>query len=288
VEDVAAEADALAKRMNEIDRKAKQNLEVVERLGDSVAISKNVLKKFPSQKKVLGELDTLQQEEQKVLDNVNSLGKVLEAAGGRQITAKKFEEITKRMEERSRQVRRDLDALESTLEHEKSTYLTYQKIRERIVPSMEAYRKKLTLMNARIAKIQDEAASEREALQKGAKELEKKMKGGQMEGIIKVAEEIREKKRMLEEIRDSLDRMVSMSENLNKRITLLSREAKLLQIRAGVPAGEKAPKGAGPPPEKRKEEIRHQLELSKDEEKEFRRKREELKKLIKTLWETES
>jgi hypothetical protein len=142
-------------------------------------------------------------------------------------------------------------------------------------------------MNSRIAKIQDEAASEREALQKGAKELQKKMKGGQMEGIMKVAEEIREKKKMLEEIRDSLDGMVSISENLNKRVTLLSREAKLLQIRAGAPAAEKPTEEAGPPPEKKKEEMRHQLELSREEEKEFRRKREELKKLIKTLWETE-
>jgi chromosome segregation ATPase len=278
---IAEETDALAKKVNEMDAKAKQNLEVVERLGESVTVAKNVLKKFPSQKKVMGELGELKKEEDRVLDKTKSLEKILEAAGGSQITAKQFAELTKRMDDRSKQMKRDLEALESALEHEKSTYLTFQKIKEKIVPSIDSYRKKLAAMDARVGEIKEQAAGEKASLQKDAKELQAKLKGGQLQGIMKVAEEIREKRKMLDEIKGSLDDLVSMSENLNKRVTLLSREARLLEIRAG--------KGAeAPVPEGKKEEIRHQLELSRDEEIEFRRKREELKKLIRRLWETES
>ncbi|MBD3210311.1 hypothetical protein GF318_02930 [Candidatus Micrarchaeota archaeon] len=280
VRELAGETDKLFKKMKETDEKAKRNVEIVERLGDSVDVAKNILKKFPSQKKVVQELDQLKAQEQEVMAQTKSLEKILEAAGGKRISAKKFEELSKKMDTKSKKMSQDLEALESALRHEKSTYLTFQRIKEKIVPSIESYQKKLSEMESKITTIRQEASSERKNLEKDAKELQQKLKGGQMQGIMKVAEEIREKKKMLEEIRSSLNSLVSASENLHKRVTLLSREARLLQIRAGE-------KTAPPIAPEKEEEIRHQLELSKEEEEEFRRKREELKKLIKRLWETQ-
>lgn len=100
----------------------------------------------------------------------------------------------------------------------------------------------------------------------------------------------------------------NLSESLDKRIILLSNEAKLLEIRSsgsemgssgtgggtsgtgsgtsGIGTGRVG--GVKTEAEIQKEkEIRQQVELTKDEELEFRRKREELKSLIKKLWQEE-
>lgn len=276
---ISREADELMRKANSINEKVKQNVEIVERLGDSVTVAKGILKRFPSQEKVMEELETLKKSEDALGEKYESMEKLMAEVGGKQLTGKQFAELTKRMDQKLAEARRDMDSLEAALEDEKGTYLTFQKIKERIVPSINSYDKKLSDMEGRIQEIGKEAQSQKENLQEDAKKLQDSLKKGQMQGIMKVAEEVRDKKKMLDEIKNSLNDLVALSDNLNKRVTLLSREAKLLQIRAGTtaPAAKEADEQA--------QEVRKQVKLTKDEEMEFRKKREELKKLIKRLWE---
>jgi chromosome segregation ATPase len=292
METLTKEAQELSDRTNSVTAKVRQNMELMQRLGDSVDVAKTVLKKFPNQEKVMESLDALRSEEEAMVQKTSDLERLLEAVGGRQVTAKQFTEIVKRMEEKSSQIRKDMDSLESTLQDEKSTYLTFQKIKERIVPSIEAYQQQLDAMDKKITKVRTESAGQIEGIKAEALKLQESMKGGQVQDIMKVAEEIRDKKSTLDEIRNSLDDLTTISENLNKRVTLLSREAKLLEIRIG---GEGASSGGagGPPsgggggmaPSEGEAAVRKKLELTREEELEFRKKRDELKKLIQRLWE---
>lgn len=279
-EGLTKEAEALLAKTNEVVSKARQNAELIERLGDSVDVAKAVLKKFPDQGKVMEGLDTLKAEEDKLAEKTEVVEKLLGAVGGRQVTAKQFAEIIKRMDQKSSQIRKDMDSLEAALQDEKTTYLTFQKIKERIVPAIDGYQQQLQTMEDRIAKIGDESAAQMRSMKEDAKKLQESFKGGQMQDVLKVAEEIRGKKKSLEEIRAGLEDLVSMSDNLNKRVTLLSREAKLLEIRTGGAAA-----AGGPGVEAEEKAVRQKLELTQQEEMEFRRKREELKKLIQRLWE---
>jgi DNA repair exonuclease SbcCD ATPase subunit len=277
---LTTEAEELAAKTEKAVDAVRQNAELTERLGDSVDVARNVLKKFPSQEKVLQELDKVKAEEDALMEKTQSLGKILEATGGKQVTAKQLTELSDRAEEKTERLRKDMDALAVALEDEKTTYLTFQKIKERVVPSMEAYQKQLDSMEERINKIRQDASEQVKNIRTDSMKLQDSLKGGQLQGIVKVAEEIRDKKKMLDEIKTSLDDLTTLSDNLTKRITLLSREAKLLEIRTGggpaVPAEEAAAKEKG---------IREQIELTEEEELEFRRKRDELKKLIQKLWE---
>jgi chromosome segregation ATPase len=283
---LAQETNALVEKMNSVASKVRQNVDLVDRLGDSVDTAKGVLKKFPSQEKVLDEMNTLKDEEDKVLEKIDSLQKVIEAVGGKQVTARQFADLAQKIDEKSVSLRKDMDSLEAALSDEKNTYLTFQKIKERIVPSIEAYDRQLGEMEARISKIRDESMAQVRSIKEESGKLQESLKGGQLQGIVKVAEEIRDKKKTLDEIRNSLDEMITMSDNLNKRVTLLSREAKLLEIRTGGGAGEApAGEGEGGGGVSAEQAVRQKLELSESEEMEFRRKREELKKLIQRLWE---
>ncbi|MEW6721826.1 MAG: hypothetical protein AB1324_01035 [Candidatus Micrarchaeota archaeon] len=295
---LSGEAEKLIQRTNEIASKVRQNVDLVERLGDSVDVAKGVLKKFPSQEKVMEALESLKQEEDALAEKNDALGKLLDAVGGRQVTAKQFTEIAKKVDDKAFQLRKDMDALEAALQDEKSTYLTFQKIKERIVPAMETYRQQIDEMAKKAEKIRDESVGQMQSVRDEARKLQESMKGGQMQEAVKLAEDIRDKKKALDEIGASLQDLVTMSDNLSKRVTLLSREAKLLEIRTGGAGGEAPagapPSGGGPasggggggaPVDEKA--IRNRLELSREEELEFRRKREELKKLIQRLWENE-
>jgi len=293
MESLTKEAEELSARTNSVTAKVRQNMELMQRLGDSVDVAKTVLKKFPNQEKVMESLDALKSEEEAMMQKTADLEKLLEAVGGRQVTAKQFTEIVRKMEEKSSQIRKDIDSLESTLQDEKSTYLTFQKIKERIVPSIEAYQQQLDAMDKKVMKVRTESAAQIEGIKADAQKLQESMKGGQVQDIMKVAEEIRDKKRMMDEIRNSLDDLTTVSENLNKRVTLLSREAKLLEIRVGGGGAQSGGAGGGPAgeggggmaPSEGEAAIRKKLELTREEELEFRQKRDELKKLIQRLWE---
>jgi DNA repair exonuclease SbcCD ATPase subunit len=283
---LAQETNQLLENTNSVAAKVKGNVELVDRLGDSVDTAKGVLKKFPSQEKVLEVINKLKEEEDGVSEKIESLQKIIEAVGGKQVTARQFTELAQKIDEKSMTLRKDMDALESALSDEKNTYLTFQKIKERIVPSIEAYEKRLEDMEARISKIREDSIAQMRSIKEDSGKLQESLKGGQLQGIVKVAEEIRDKKKTLDEIRNALDEMITMSDNLNKRVTLLSREAKLLEIRTGGgPGAGEAPGGEGGGEAPTEEAVRQKLDLSESEEMEFRRKREELKKLIQRLWE---
>ncbi|MDD5339829.1 MAG: hypothetical protein PHV13_01115 [Candidatus ainarchaeum sp.] len=276
---LSAEADALMKKAKEIGAMVKENKELTERFGDTVDVARGILARFPAQEKVMAELERMQNLEDGLAEKVQALETLLEAAGGKQVTAKQFTELSKRIDDKAYQMRRDMDSLSGSLEDEKATYLTFQKIKERVVPSIEAYQKQLDGLEADIGKLKAEAAQKEGALAEDAKKLQAALKGSEAQEALRTAQDIGEKKKMLDEIMQSLEDMDAMSDNLNKRITLLSREAKLLEIRTGGEAGPAAEKEA------RREELRQELKLSEEEEMEFRKKREELKSLIKKLWE---
>ncbi|MFZ5501468.1 MAG: hypothetical protein ACOY58_06120, partial [Candidatus Micrarchaeota archaeon] len=254
----------------------RESAELAERLSDSVEVSKSLLKKFPSQEKVMEKMAALESAEKELEEKTAALEKLLQVVGGKKVASKQFDEIAKKMETKARQMRREMDSLEAALDDEKETYLTFQKIKERIVPSIERYQTQLDAMEAKLKGLKDESASRIKEMKEEAEKLQQSIKGGEVQDAIKLAEEIRGKKKMLDDIRSSLDEMGDIADNLNKRITLLSREAKLLEIRTGGGAAVKKAEEEG---------VREKLSLTEEEELEFRKKREELKRLIQKLWE---
>lgn len=275
---LSTEVDALMKKAKELSAKVKETAELTDRFESTAATAKGVLTRFPAQEKVMAEIERLLRAEEALAEKYDALEKLLEAAGGKQVTAKQFAELTKRMDEKSYQLQRDMDSLAGALEDEKATYLTFQKIKERVVPAMEAYQAQLDKLGAEMDALGKESMSREGLLEEDARKLQAALRGGEAQEALKAAQEITDKKEMLDDIMQSMEDLSALSESLTKRITLLSREAKLLEIRAGG-----APEG--PDKEARKEELRQELRLTEEEEMEFRRKREELRNLIKKLWE---
>jgi len=279
------EADMLEKKSAEIVKGVRENAETIERFADSLEVARGILSRFPSQKKLVDELNKLKEEEAKIAEKNASLKKILDAVGGRQVTLKEFQELSNKISHKIEAMRRESDALNESLDDEKSTYLTFQKIKERIIPSIESYRKELEELEGEMKKAKAEMTKQKKDVSEELSKFKTRMKGKDVSHVTKLAKDVKEKKEALEGIRTSLRELKSISENLNKRVTLLSREARLLELRGGGGRGGEAPSSGGSAPAPTPTEVKNNLKLTKDEEREFRRKRAELKKLIKKLWE---
>jgi chromosome segregation ATPase len=275
---LSKQADEMHKKSEEVNKKLKRNLDTIERFSESLEIAKTIVDKFPSQKKLAAELRELSKKEKEIEEKTLAVKKLLEMLGGKQLSAKQAVDLTKKVEENLSHLKYESQKLSKALESEKSTYVVFQSVKERIVPSLQKYNAEIQRLEKELEKIKEVSVSQQKELKKEAKRFTEGMKKGEIKNLVKFAQNIEEKKKSLDEIKESLGSLADMADNLNKRLVLLSREAKLLELRAGEGA---------PPAELREKEkvVRDQLKLTEKEELEFKKKREELKKLIKKLWE---
>ncbi|MBI5046179.1 hypothetical protein HZC07_00405, partial [Candidatus Micrarchaeota archaeon] len=186
--------------------------------------------------------------------------------------------LSAKIDEKLSEMKSDLDSINSAFESEKTTYLAFQKIKDRVVTSIDSYGQQLKTIEKEIDRITKEASADKEILKQDAIAVQDSLRSSAAGDILKAINTVDEKKKLIDEIRTGIEELSSTIDNLNKRITLLSNEAKLLEIRAPSEA-------TSPVVESKKKEIRESLTLSEDEELEFRKKREELRSLIKKLWE---
>ncbi len=274
---LSKQADKLFEKSKEVNEKLKGNLDTIERFADSLDIAKTIVTKFPSQKKLSTELKELSKKEKEIEEKTTAVKRLLEMMGGKELGAKRVEDLTRKIDEKLEELRSESETLTTALEKDKSTYLTFQSIKERIVPSIEKYNKEVDRLGSELSKVKESAVEQQKMLKEEAKKFKETVKEKDVGAMVKFAENIKEKKATIDEIKESLGSLADTADNMNKRLVLLSREARLLELRAA----------GAPPPEavEREKVMREQLKLTEAEEVEFRRKREELKKLIRKLWE---
>ena len=302
------QARTLKETVDRVVDRASESLDALARFEDSANFAKGAAKLVPDEEKVVKEVETLQEKEDKISEKLEALEQLLEMIGGKQVGAKKYVDLTESLDDKIRQVRIELDSLAASLDDEKATYLAFQKINDRVVGSIDSYNKQLGAIEDRINKVEKETIERKELLEKEAEKLKETLGASGFKEAIDLARSIETKKAELENLRNTMSDVSNLSESLDKRIILLSNEAKLLEIRSsgsemgssgtgggtsgtgsgtsGIGTGRVG--GVKTEAEIQKEkEIRQQVELTKDEELEFRRKREELKSLIKKLWQEE-
>jgi len=272
------DADNLFEKVKAVDEKLKENLDTMERFSDSLDVAKGIVTRFPSQKKLEEEIDLLMKKEHEIEDKMGALKKLLRIVGGKRVSAREAENLAQKVEEKLEELKEESLRISESLEEDKNRYLTFQQIKERIVPSISKYQNEIQRLEKELDDVKKVTYSQQDEVKKEAEKFADKIGKGEAQQVVKIAKEVKDKKKLLDEINESISNLSEISESLNRRLVLLSRQAKLLEIRAGAPE-EKAEMEA------KEKLIKDQMKLTKAEEKEFLRKRQELKKLIKKLWE---
>lgn len=270
------EADRLETKAAEIHEKLEADKETISRFSDSINVAKGILSRFPTQKKVMEELKGIKNMETKISEKSKALDKLLKMASGGKITKVELQELNRNIDRKMRELRAESQELEKMVENEKATFATYQQIREKISPALQTYKEKVKNLSQELTSIRKDIAVEAKNIEKELVKAKDIVKGKEAKEVLDTVKDIKKKKQIMEEIKFSLESMTEAADKLNKRLKLLSKQAQILQLRAGEDISNVKSAEAA---------IRKEIKLSKDEEADFRRKRRELRDLIKRLWE---
>ena len=189
-------------------------------------------------------------------------------------------ELRKKVGEERKRLAEESGAIFASLDEEIATYSTFQKIKEKAVANITDYLKQLEKINTSY----ENASNSAERAEKKLEDLFSGMKGGKdyegAEKLLSLMDTLEQKRKLLDEIKAGMDNLDSSAERSAKQVRLLAKEVQLLNLRT---SGQRTPEQA----RGAEGEIKESISLTANEQHEFDQKREELRKLIKKLWEEE-
>ncbi|MDO8554289.1 MAG: hypothetical protein Q7S22_05755 [Candidatus Micrarchaeota archaeon] len=290
ITDIKSQLSELLKEVENINIKSsamsvkiKDDIEAMVHFSDSINVANGILSRFPSQDKVLKQLNATAEKEIEIDSKLAVLDKVLSSFSMPKNVLEELTRIRDDIETKRDNLSEEADTVFKAMEDQSTTYATFQKIKEKTLVSLEAYETQLVTVEEALEKLRTDAVDIDKALSLQAGKFKDKIKSENLDSLIKSATELQTKKEQLDSINKSINDLSNTSDNLTKRINLLTKQAELLELRTSTVATlaprEKEARAA------KEEEVRSEVKLTRDEEADFNRKREELRELIKKLWE---
>ncbi|VVB98376.1 Chromosome partition protein Smc [uncultured archaeon] len=191
-------------------------------------------------------------------------------------------ELKKKIGEERKKLAEESGAIFASLDEEVATYSTFQKIKEKASHTMSDYLGQLEKIEVDYEKIGKDSERVEKKLDAA---LTKFRESGESKGADELAatmDKLAQKKQILEELKSGLDALDAAASKTAKHVNLMAKEAELLELRASSSVPEERERA-----KKESNEIRESISLTESEQKDFDVKREELRKLIKKLWEEE-
>ncbi|MEW6529051.1 MAG: hypothetical protein AB1391_04125 [Candidatus Micrarchaeota archaeon] len=197
-------------------------------------------------------------------------------------------ELRKKISEERKKLADESGAIFTLLDEEAATYSTFQKIKERAANTINEYLSQLERIEVDYEKIEKEINVVEKTFDASLVKFKEGIDYKSIEKLSTSVDKLVEKKKLLDEVNAKIEALDLSATKIAKQIKLLGKEAELLEMRAGsfVPS-EKELEQYAKTTEKKKKEIKESIKLTEDEQKEFDIKRDELRKLIKKLWEEE-
>lgn len=283
LQQVLSSLKTLQNQEKELSERVKIEINAIDGFKESLDFVKSATSRLPAQKEMLAKLAELENGETILGGRIAALEKATSGTSTVPgITVKDLTRLKEELDERRKMISEEVKELFSAVEEESATYSTFQTIKEKALETIEEYSNKIKTMNEELRTLDSESKKIKEELEKEEKSIASGLDDNVLKGIMKDAEEVEGKKELLDEIAESLEALESASESISKKINLLSKEAEILSIRSGGTT--LSPQTKEVTPEK-ENELRQQLNLTKNEQQEFDAKREQLRDLIKKLWE---
>ena len=270
-------AEELRSKSTSLAEKINKDMEIIERFSDSIDIAKGVLQRFPSQDEIAKELARVKKVEDGIQEKIGVVSELLHTLPNIKNLTDEFAQIKRRAEEKKTELEDKSEEIKDTLKEGASTYATFEKIKERTLLSIQTYNAQLQAIADDINKLKKESQQASAQLDQSAKTYQEKLKKQDVLDVLKAAEDIKNKKLLMDEINSSLDSLSETAESIAKRLNLLAKEAGMLDLRTGGAVTVKDVE--------QEKQMVNQIKLTRQEEDEFNKKREELKELIKKLWE---
>ncbi|MDD5022916.1 MAG: hypothetical protein PHU63_01985 [Candidatus ainarchaeum sp.] len=262
----------LSKKLED-SKKVAGNLESYKSVLEELSKSGSLINNMQGFEKKCNDLST------KISNLENSLSHLSNVAS----IVKDFENIRKDIDRKRDELSESASDIFRRLDEEDETYKVFQKIKEKSISSIEEYNHQISSLKTELDQISKDAVDLKEQLKAGVNKAVESSSSTELATMLSKLEEVSEKKRLFEEIHDSISSLSDSLSGLSKRVSLLSKQAELIEIRHSSQGTSEYSKEDS----SEEEDLRSEVELSKSEQLEFQRKRKELMGMIKKLWEEE-
>jgi chromosome segregation ATPase len=288
LESLEARKNALIKELRtvsgspeEVERKLSSIIErkkVLERelfdLGENIEIAKSVLSGAEAQdvlnkvREAEGKFLSLGEQVEKLREVVSNIERFKDVDE----IINELSELKEKVEESRERLASEAGAIFDAVNEEVSTFSSYQKIKDKIMASVQEQFSQLEDIKRRYNEVKDEV----EKLEGSLDALFNKLRGEgvseEAKAAFEEAENLVKRKRSFEEIKSTIADLKNSITNLSKEISLLSKELELITLRSG---------GEG------LKEFESKAELTSEELGKYEEKRREVSELVKKLWESE-
>ena len=256
-----------------IEKKKTVEKELFE-LGDNIELAKSVL----SGAEVEDVLSKLREAESKFL----SLGEQMEKLRETVSNVERFKDVDEiinelselraKVEESRERLASEAGAVFDAVNEEVSTFSSYQKIKDKIMASVQEQFGQLDDIKQKYSMVKDDV----EKLEGSLDALFNKLRGEGVSEEAKMAfdeaESLIKRKKSFNEIKSIIADLKNMITNLAKEVSLLSKELELINLRAG---------GEG------FREFESKAELTGEELSRYEEKKREVSEIVKKLWESD-
>jgi len=260
-----------------IEKNLKADLELVAQYEDALKVAHDVMARLPEKDELIRHVGEIESREEELVLEFKKFEKNINAVTGNVISfgdivaeltklRDEVEGVSKAMAKESREVF-------SSLEEETATYNTFQKIKMKTKLSIDQYLSQMERIREESEAVSAQLESLRKDTNRKLGNVADAMGSENLKKAVDLLDELEEKKKKIEEVRELILDLNQKSERIEKNIRILMKEADLISLREGGPTPKEA--------EERTERIR----LTATEQDEFERKRKELKDLIRRLWD---
>ncbi len=272
-------------RLSSVSKAMEENLARAAQIKDSLESAELVFSQINSGAQALEKIDVLLSEGKALEQKMESLQASVQDASlmfeNMDKLISSLSELRKKVSDERKRLAEESGAIFSSLDEEISTYSTFQKIKEKASHTIDEYVSQLE----KIEVAQEKVSADAERLDKRLNEaLSRFRESGEYKSVEKLSKDmdsLMEKKKLLEQIKEGIDALEASASKVAKQVKLLSKEAELIDLRSGSPAQ------ALEQVRRKGEEVREIVTLTAKEQQDFDAKRDELRKLIKKLWEEE-
>ncbi|MGV8176780.1 MAG: hypothetical protein ACP5NX_03205 [Candidatus Bilamarchaeaceae archaeon] len=277
----------IAASVEKLNKALEKESRAIADIAESMKISKDMFKSIPDPKSFAESLKDLDGKCDSLSKDLASLEKAASSIQPPepqpQVNKKALEEFLRKHDELVGESKR----LFASIDENTATYNTFQKIKEKAFVSIAGYNSELASIKSDLESLKKLHSESRAAFEKSIRDSSSGLDSAEIAKVVSEADSLLRKKDALEAIAESLESLKGESDNINKKLKLLSKQAELIQLReSGVGGGAGGPGGAGIQAQgPTREEVESEYALTRKEQASFEEKREELRSLIKKLWE---
>lgn len=286
MENAQGSVSEIEAKVSSVAAKIKENEKKAERIIEEAKKAEQILKQIKVDSKLQTTINDLINEEKRLEEKMEDLRERVDQAlptlENVDDLILSLAELRKKIAAERKRLAEESGAIFASLDEEASNYTLFQKIKEKALAALTNYSKELEKVEAEDEKAKKHIEKMAEKIDAVLSKFRESVEYVNIEKLSSAVDSIIAKKDLLEKIKLEVDALDSAVTKTSKQIKLLIKEAELTDLRATtlIPKAHEKIKQT-------REEIKSDIALTRAEQKDFDKKREELRKLIKKLWEQE-